>query len=84
MPLIWTRLKFCRLVKGYSFTKRQILDSSKLKEFAGENFEFNENGESSQKGRKCCENTVGIGEIGRNEQFLLFPQCFQETWPADR
>ena len=22
------------------------------------------------------ENTVGKGEIGRNEQFLLFPQCF--------
>ena len=23
------------------------------------------------------ENTVGKGEIARNEQFLLFPQCFQ-------
>ena len=22
------------------------------------------------------ENTVGKGEIARNEQFLLFPQCF--------
>ena len=22
------------------------------------------------------ENTVGKGEISRNEQFLLFPQCF--------
>ena len=26
---------------------------------------------------KWVENTVGKGEIARNEQFLLFPQCFQ-------
>ena len=26
---------------------------------------------------KFFENTVGKGEIARNEQFLLFPQCFQ-------
>ena len=26
---------------------------------------------------KQIENTVGKGEIARNEQFLLFPQCFQ-------
>ena len=25
---------------------------------------------------KSFENTVGQGEIARNEQFLLFPQCF--------
>ena len=25
---------------------------------------------------KLFENTVGKGEIARNEQFLLFPQCF--------
>ena len=25
---------------------------------------------------KPFENTVGKGEIARNEQFLLFPQCF--------
>ena len=24
------------------------------------------------------ENIVGKGEIARNEQFLLFPQCFQK------
>ena len=27
-------------------------------------------------GKKPFENTVGKGEIARNEQFLLFPQCF--------
>ena len=58
------------------FTKRQILDSSKLKELADDFFEFYENG------RKFCkqvENTVGKGEIARYEQFLLFPRCFQKT-----
>ena len=25
---------------------------------------------------KTFENNVGNGEIARNEQFLLFPQCF--------
>ena len=26
------------------------------------------------------ENTVGKGEIARNDQFLLFLQCFQPIW----
>ena len=30
--------------------------------------------------RMSCENTVGKGEIARNEQFLLFPQCFLTVW----
>ena len=29
------------------------------------------------------ENTMGKGEIARNEQFLLFPQSFQKTRTAD-
>ena len=37
------------------YTKQQILDSSKLKEFAYDNFEFDENGRKfSKKGRKHC------------------------------
>ena len=63
-----------------SFPKRQILESSKLKEFADDNFKFNENG---RKFSKWVENTVGKGEIARYEQFLLFPQCFQKTCAAD-
>ena len=55
------------------FPKRQILDSSKLKEFADDNFKFNENDNDLQKG---LENTVTKGEIARNEQFYLFPYCF--------
>ena len=62
------------------FPKRKILDSSILKEFADNNFEFDENG-----GRffRRVENTVGKGEIARYEQFLLFHQCFQKTCTAD-
>ena len=69
-------------IKGYShddfflspITRRQILDSSKWKDFADDSLKFEENG---RKLLKPVENTVGIGEIARSEQFLLFPQCFQ-------
>ena len=57
-------------------TRRQIFDSSKLKEFADDNFKFDENG---KKLSKWVGNTVGNGEIARYEQFLLFPQCFQKV-----
>ena len=53
-----------------------MYDSSKLKEFADNNFKFDENG---RKLSKQIENTVGKGEIPRYEQFLLFPQCFQKA-----
>ena len=56
------------------------MDCSKLKDFADDNFKFDEIGE---KVSKRVENTVGKGEIARNEQFLLFPQCFQKTCTAD-
>ena len=54
----------------------KILDWSKLKQFADNNFKFDEN---SRKFSKQVENTVGKGEIARYEQFLLFPQCFQKA-----
>ena len=57
-------------------TRRQILGSSKLKEFTYDNFKFSEN---SRKLSKWVENTVGKGEIAHYEQFLLFPQCFQKA-----
>ena len=53
---------------------------SKLKEFAVENFELDENDRKFSQG---VENTLGKGEIARYEQFLLFPQCFQKTCAAD-
>ena len=63
------------------FPKRQILDSLKLKEFADDNFKFDETG---GKIFKRLENAVGKGEIARYEQFLFFPQCFQKTCSADK
>ena len=59
----------------YPFPKRQILDSSKLKKFADNNFKFCENG---MKFSKRVEITVGKGGIACYEQFLLFPQCFSK------
>ena len=54
----------------------KILDSSKLKEFADDDFKFDENG---RKLSEQVENTVGKGEIACYEQFLRFPQCFQKA-----
>ena len=47
-----------------------------MKEFADNNFKFDENG---SKLSRRVETIVGNGEIPRYEQFLLFPQCFQKA-----
>ena len=48
------------VVMGYPFSKQQILDSSKLKEFPDDNFRFYENGRkfSSGKRRNCSLQAV--------------------------
>ena len=51
-----------------------------MKELAEDNFNFDGNG---REFFKWIENTVGKGEIAQNEQFLLFPQCFQKTYTAE-
>ena len=56
-----------------------ILDSSKLNQFADDNFECDENGRMLSK---WVVNIEEKGEIARFEQFLLFPQCFQKTCTA--
>ena len=66
----------CAIVFFNPLPDDKILDSSKLKEFADDNFKFDENG---RKLSKQVENTVGKEEIARYEQFLLFPQCFQKA-----
>ena len=48
-----------------------LFQTTSLKEFADNNFKFIENG---RKLSKQVENTVG-----KDEQFLLFPQCFQKA-----
>ena len=60
--------------------KRQILDSSKLKEFANNNFKFYENGREFSK---RVENTVARREIACYEHFLLFSQCYQKSCITD-
>ena len=77
---IWTSLGCCHMVKSYPFPKRQILDSSKLKLFADNNINFDENG---KKFPKRIEDTVGKGEIACYKEFLLFPKCFQKGYKAD-
>ena len=64
----------------HPFPKRHYFGLSRLKEFANDNFVFNENG---RKCSKRVENTVGKGEIARHKQFLLFPLCFQKVCTAD-
>ena len=56
----------------------KILDWSKLKRSAEDNFEFDVN---SRKFSKLVENTVGKGEIARYEQFLLFPVFSKGSFP---
>ena len=77
--MCWSRLaaKATIVMKGaLTHYKTKNLDSSKMKEFADDNFKFDENG---SKLSKRVENTVGKGEIACYEQFLLFPQCFQKA-----
>ena len=56
-----------------------MLDSFKLKEFADNNYKFDENG---RKFFLKKEDTARKGEIAYYEQFPLFPQCFQKICTA--
>ena len=71
--------KYCPLFLN-PLPKQQILDSSRLKEYADDYFKFDEHG---RKFSKRVENTAGRGEIAHYQQFRLFPQCFQRTSTAD-
>ena len=71
--------KACRSTVS-PFCKLQILDSSRLKKFADNIFNFDENG---KKFSKLVENTLEKGDIAYYEQFLLSPQRFQKTCSAD-
>ena len=63
-------MKLCLELNFNPLPDNKILDWSKLKQSADDNFKFDEN---SIKFSKWVENTVGKGEIARYEQFLLFP-----------
>ena len=51
-----------------------------MKDFADDNFKFDENGDEISK---RVENNEGKGENARFEQLLLFPQCFQKTYATN-
>ena len=57
------------IIISQPFRKQQILDSSKLKEFA-DNFKFDEN---CRKFSKRVENAVGKGEFALYEKLIRFP-----------
>ena len=66
----------CRLFKYRlinSLPDNKILDWSKLKQISDITTQWHL---LTPLGNKPFENTVGKGEIVRNEPFLLFPQCF--------
>ena len=69
--------RLCCLVNDSPFPKQQTLDSSKPKEFADDNFKFDENG---RRFSKLVENTVGKGEIALCEKFLLFPEFSKDLF----
>ena len=68
-------ISFQCFVVNYPITRRQILESSKLKEFADDNFRFYVN---ARKLSRRVENTVGKGEIACYEQFFSFPTVFSK------
>ena len=78
--LHWTDSENISLKEFNPFPNNKFWTHPKLKEFADDNFIFEENDGMFSK---TVENTVGKGEIARYEQCLLFPQCFQKTCSAD-
>ena len=74
-------LSWLSAIEAYPFSKQQILDSSKLKEFPDDNSNFNEN---VRKFFKRVENTVGKEEIACYKQFFLFRKCSKEIYTAEK
>ena len=72
-------MRYC-VMMSQPFTKQQILDTSKLEEFADDIFEFDKKG---RKFFKRIQNAVGKGETACYKQFLFFPLCFPKTFTAD-
>ena len=62
------------LIVNLALSKTSNFRIPTLKEFADDNFKFDEN---YRKFSKWVENTVGKGEIACYEQFLLFCSVFK-------
>ena len=74
----WEALRLFPAPKSLALLTLSETTNSKV--FADDNFKFGGNGRNFSK---RVENTVGIGEIARYEQFLLFPRCFQKACSTD-
>ena len=61
-------------------TKRLIIISAKLWQREVSTLSHTMTPFDAPQKNKPFENTVGKGEIARNEQFLLFPQRFLPVW----
>ena len=68
------------LYEQFLLFPQQISDSSKQRESAEDNLEFDEHDIMFSK---SVENTMEKEEITLYKQFLLFPQHFQKTCSAD-
>ena len=66
--------RHCR--SRFDFTENKPVYGSKSGIVTKLKYLFNPFPHNDTLGNKPFENTVGKGEIARNEQFLLFPQCF--------
>ena len=69
----------CRLLTVYPFPKRQILDSSKFKQFADNNSKFDENGikfsNRENKRAMMALNRSPESVSPQNEFYLLYYYC---------
>ena len=75
----WRILSFGKEYINRPFPELQILDTSKLKEFADDNFKFDEN---VRKLSKWVENTVGNREISPYT-FTLTDFSYESLWIAN-
>ena len=72
MPSTWTNLEHCRLLTHYQTTNFRLFQTERV---CRRQFQIQRKWQKVKR----VENTVGKGEIARYEQFLLFPQCFQNA-----
>ena len=72
-PQCFQTASFSGLLTHYQMTNFRLF---RIKRLCRRQFQIDENG---RKLSKPVVNAVGKGEIACDEQFLLFPQCFQKA-----
>ena len=96
LQIIWTSLQFCHPVNWWNgcSTKSdvrslhclilEVCNVSNYKKLSSSRFRALTLSQTSPGFLRVCSTsvlkTLGKGEIARNEQFLLFPQCFLPVW----